>query len=227
MPADLAETLRARIHIGRLSPGDRLPNERDLAASLGVGRITVREAIRTLVEDGYLVSKRGNSGGTFVSDLVEPQRAWLERIKRDPDWITDLIEYRTAVETRAAELAASRRTTAHLEQMHRAIADASAPSTRSVFREADHRFHVAVAEASGSQRLLAAIVRARGELFVPTDQLTFHDHYAQTCDEHAEIYAAVKDGNPQLARESAQRHLKASLQDFLDMIVAPSGSGKE
>jgi GntR family transcriptional regulator, transcriptional repressor for pyruvate dehydrogenase complex len=219
MPSDLADTLRSRIHGGQLGPGDRLPNERDLAASLGVGRITVREAIRVLVDDGYLVSKRGNSGGTFVSDLAQPHRAWLERIRRDPHWIVDLIEYRKAVEMRAAELAASRRSAAQLTEMRRAIKEGSTPSSRSAFRQADHRFHLAVADASGSERLAQAIVRARGELFVPTDQLVFHDHYTQTKDEHTEILTAIKDRDPAAARAAAEAHLEASLRDFLDMCV--------
>jgi GntR family transcriptional repressor for pyruvate dehydrogenase complex len=219
MPSDLADTLRSRIHAGQLGPGDRLPNERDLAASLGVGRITVREAIRILVDDGYVVSKRGNSGGTFVSDLVHPRRAWVERVRSDPNWIVDLIEFRKAVEMRAAELAAGSRTAGHLAEMRRAITQGSAPSSRSAFRQADHRFHVAVATASGSERLLNAMVQARGEMFVPTDQLVFHDHYAQTEDEHVKILTAIEDRNPEAARAAVDAHLQASLTDFLNMIV--------
>lgn len=227
MPADLAETLRTQIHIGQLGPGDRLPNERELATSLGVGRITVREAIRILSGEGYVVSKRGNSGGTYVSDLAQPQRVWLERIKGDPDWITDLIQYRTAVEMRAAELASKRRTATQLSKMQAAIRHGATPSTRSAFRQADHRFHRALGEASGSRRLLNAIMRARGELFVPVDQLTYHDHYTQTRDEHNEIYAAIRDREPEQARKAVQQHLQASLQDFLDMIATPPSTSQE
>lgn len=219
MPSDLAHTLRSQIHGGQLGPGDRLPNERDLAASLGVGRITVREAIRILVDDGYVVSKRGNSGGTFVSDLIQPHRAWIERIRHDPQWIIDLFEYRKAIETRAAELAARRRIATHVTEMRRAVKEGSAPTSRSAFRQADHRFHVAVAAASGSERLANAIAQARGELFVPTDRLVFHDHYSQTTDEHTDILYAINDRDPEAARAAAEAHLQASLQDFLDMIV--------
>jgi DNA-binding FadR family transcriptional regulator len=219
MPADLAETLRSRIRSGQLGPGDRLPNERDLAASLGVGRITVREAIRILVDDGYLVSKRGNSGGTYVSDLALPHRAWIERVRADPQWAVDLIEYRKAIEMRAAELAAQRRTSAQLTEMRLAIKEGSEPSSRSAFRQADHRFHLAMAEASGSQRLVTAIVQARGELFVSTDQLVFHDHYTQTRDEHTAILLAIKARDTDAAREAAEKHLQGSLQDFLHMVI--------
>jgi GntR family transcriptional regulator, transcriptional repressor for pyruvate dehydrogenase complex len=220
MPSDLAEALRSQIHGGQLGPGDRLPNERDLAASLGVGRITVREAIRQLVAEGYLVSKRGNAGGTYVTDLAEPHRAWIERARREPQWVVDLIEYRKAVEMRAAELAAGRRTRADLVEMQTAIEEGRAPASRRLFRQADHRFHVAMAEASGSPRLLTAIVSARGELFLPVDQLVFDDHFAQTKDEHTAIMEAIQARDVAGARAAAERHLEGSLRDFLQVIGA-------
>ena len=219
MPADLAETLRSQIRGGLLGPGDRLPNERDLAASLGIGRITVRQAIQQLVAEGFLLSKRGNSGGTFVSDLEAPRQAWVERVRQDPEWVVDLIEYRKAVEMRAAELAATRRSARHLDRMRAAVDEGTEPPSRRSFREADHHFHLAVAEASGSQRLVDAIVQARGELFLPTDQLVFADHFTQTRDEHTAILAAVDAGDPAAARAAAEAHLQGSLQDFLDLIV--------
>jgi DNA-binding FadR family transcriptional regulator len=218
-PADLAEHLRAQIHSGVLGPGDRLPNERDLAAALGVGRITVREAIRMLVEDGYVVSKRGNSGGTYISDLTAAQQAWTDKVRRDPEWAVDLIEYRKAVEIRAAELAAQRRSEADLAEMAAAIEQGTTPATRTAFRAADHRFHLAMAHASGSARLADAIARARGELFVPVDLLTFDDHYAQTREEHGRILEAIRTGNPAGARLAVESHLSGSLRDFMTMVV--------
>jgi GntR family transcriptional repressor for pyruvate dehydrogenase complex len=224
MPAALAESLRAQIHSGQLSPGDRLPNERDFAALLGVGRITMREAIRVLVTDGYLVSKRGNCGGTFVTDLAQPHQAWLKRIEMKPGWIDDLFEYRKAVEMRAAELAALRHSAEHLEEMRQAIEEGADPASRSAFRLADHHFHVAVAVASGSERLTAAITGARGELFVPTDQFAFPDHFAQTHDEHAQILAAIEAHDAEGAREAAEAHLNGSLKDFLEMVLKIPGA---
>lgn len=218
-PADLAEHLRAQIHSGVLGPGDRLPNERELAAALGVGRITVREALRTLAEDGYVVSKRGNSGGTYVSDLTAAQHAWTERVRRDPDWAVDLIEYRKAVETRAAELAAVRCSEDDLAEMAAAIEQGVTPASRTAFRAADHRFHLAMAHASGSVRLAEAIARARGEMFVPVDSLAFDDHYAQTAEEHGRILAAIRSRDPSAARAAVEGHLEGSLQDFMNMVV--------
>jgi len=132
--------------------------------------------------------------------------------------VVDLIEYRTAVETRAAELAARRRTHAQLVEMKAAIDEGTSPASRPAFRQADHRFHVAIAEASGSLRLQDAIVSARGELFLPVDRLVFEDHFIQTCEEHTAILEAIRARDADAARAAAERHLQASLRDFLEIV---------
>jgi GntR family transcriptional regulator, transcriptional repressor for pyruvate dehydrogenase complex len=220
---DIADQIRIRINCGQFGPRDRLPNERDLAVSLGVARITVREAIRLLGEEGYLVSKRGNSGGTFVSDLTGPQARWLQRIRSDRHWLRDLYEFRKAVEGRAALLAAQRRSRPLLGEMRAAVEAARSPATRSAFRQADHRFHFALARASGNERLVAATLHARGELFLPVDGLDYRDHFGPTAGEHEAILAAVEAGDGGLAVAAVEAHLDSSLQDLMDLVVRPSG----
>src|SRR5882762_4889660 len=65
---DTVERLLQTIRLGVLAPGESLPPERELAARLGVSRDTVREAIKSLSDAGYLVSRRGRYGGTFLAD---------------------------------------------------------------------------------------------------------------------------------------------------------------
>lgn len=74
---DVARHIRRLIHDGALSAGDRLPGERDLAADLGVGRVSVREAIRLLADGGYVTVRRGAHGGTLVTGLDSAYEAWL------------------------------------------------------------------------------------------------------------------------------------------------------
>ena len=79
---DTVGRLLQTIRLGVLEPGESLPPERELAARLGVSRDTVREAIKSLSEAGYLVSRRGRYGGTF---LAEPLPAAHRRhLGRDP-----------------------------------------------------------------------------------------------------------------------------------------------
>src|ERR1700712_4869339 len=65
---DTVPPLLQTVRLGLVAPGEALPSERDLAARFSVSRDTVREAIRELAEAGYLVSRRGRYGGTFVTD---------------------------------------------------------------------------------------------------------------------------------------------------------------
>ena len=113
----VADQLRSAIHRGDLGAGDRLPPERERAQQLGVSRITLREAIRSLIDAGYLVARRGSRGGTFVTALEEPYRRWLAGMRADRSQLEDVIEFRMAVERRAARLADN--------LFHRAVAAAS------------------------------------------------------------------------------------------------------
>src|SRR4051812_36915073 len=72
---DTVGRLLETIKLGLLTPGESLPPERELAARLGVSRDTVREAIKSLAEAGYLVSRRGRYGGTFLAEELPSSRA--------------------------------------------------------------------------------------------------------------------------------------------------------
>jgi len=73
----VTERIRRAIHIGSYLPGDKLPPERTLAQQLGVSRTTVREAIRVLEGEGYVMSRRGASGSIIVLDQAQNE----ERIR--------------------------------------------------------------------------------------------------------------------------------------------------
>ena len=88
-----------------VGPGERFPAERELAAQLGISRLTLREAIRELHQAGYVESRRGRSGGTFVTYTPPaPDAGELRRMAiQDGDKLTDALTFRLAVETGAAE----------------------------------------------------------------------------------------------------------------------------
>src|SRR5690348_18065974 len=105
---ETVERLLTVIKLGVVPPGDRFPAERELAGLLGVSRITLREAIRALQQAGYVQSRRGRFGGTFVTyirpapDPKEARRIALE----DSERLTDALTFRLVVETGAAEVLA-------------------------------------------------------------------------------------------------------------------------
>jgi DNA-binding FadR family transcriptional regulator len=106
---ETVERLLSAIKLGLVAPGERFPPERDLAAQLGVSRLTLREAIRDLQGAGYVSSQRGRFGGTFVTyTRPVPNRAELTRlVQEEPDKLEDALTFRGAVEVGAAEALAT------------------------------------------------------------------------------------------------------------------------
>src|SRR5690242_21788569 len=100
---DTVERLLQTIRLGVLQPGESLPPERELAATLGVSRDTVREAIKSLAEAGYLVSRRGRYGGTFLADELPKPNA--DGVRFDRADIEEAIRLREILEVRAARMA--------------------------------------------------------------------------------------------------------------------------
>jgi len=102
---ETVERLLEGIKLGIYAPGDRLPAERELTRRLGVSRITLREALRELCTAGYVETKRGRFGGTFV--IKQPEPLSLATAARDMgDFLEDALTFRRVVETGAAEMAA-------------------------------------------------------------------------------------------------------------------------
>ena len=102
---ETVERLLTVIKLGFIGPGERFPAERELAAQLGISRLTLREAIRELQQAGYVESRRGRSGGTFVTGRPPaPDRGELRRLAReDGDKLADALTFRLALETGAAD----------------------------------------------------------------------------------------------------------------------------
>jgi DNA-binding FadR family transcriptional regulator len=102
---ETVERLLTAIRLGVVAPGERFPAERDFAAQLGISRITLREAIRELAQAGYVESRRGRLGGTFVTGTpAVPSHGEARRIAREQaDGLADALTFRMAVDTGAAE----------------------------------------------------------------------------------------------------------------------------
>lgn len=129
----------------------RLPPERVLAARFRVSRGTVREAIGKLVARGLLSRRQG--AGTFILDDTDRRTAeiWSDMVERHPRLQESLIEFRTMMECRSAELAATRHTAAdrrRLQQVARDVDAAYGASDRRAQIEADVAYHRAIADAA-------------------------------------------------------------------------------
>ena len=158
---ETVERLGTAIRLGLLQPASRLPPERDLAERLRISRSTLRQALTTLVESGHLVSLRGRAGGTFVAERPPLGEGVAATVLGDA---REVLDYRVAVETGAALLASERASRTDLERLD-GLTDRMDEATEFVdYRRADVRFHIGVAEATGSPRIVAAMTEVQGQM---------------------------------------------------------------
>ena len=158
---ETVERLGTAIRLGLLPPGSKLPAERNLAVRLRISRSTLRQALTTLVQSGHLVSVRGRTGGTFVAErppLAEQDGKPLG----DDAWA--VLDYRVAIETGATILAAERADDEQLDVLDALVMRMSEVGDFEEYRRADIRFHIGVAEAAGSPRLVTAMTEVQGQV---------------------------------------------------------------
>lgn len=218
---ETVERLLQAIKLGVVGPGERLPAERDLAARLNVSRVTLREAIKALTDAGYVESRRGRYGGTFVNEqLPKTRRVSAKQLTRELGaGVDDALVLRSALETGAAEAAASRELTdAEAEHLRRCLAETSSAKLTD-YRRMDSRLHLAIAEVSGSPSLTSATADVRMRLNELLDAIPLLAvNLEHSNDQHDAIVTAILAGHPVAARQAMQEHLSgtaALLRGFL------------
>lgn len=152
------QQIQEKISLGIFAPGAKIPTEPTLMAQLGVGRSTVREAIRVLVSAGLLEVRQGD--GTYVLDRVTGHEPLEYRLRRAT--AQEIREVRRIIEVETARLAALNRTQADIEAMRECLAQKRAAQEAGDthgYVTADIAFHAAVAAASGNG-LLADLYRS-------------------------------------------------------------------
>ncbi|MBD8043230.1 FadR family transcriptional regulator [Arthrobacter sp. Sa2BUA2] len=205
------------LKLGIYAAGTRLPPERELAAQLGVSRATLREALAELQAAGYLQSRRGRYGGTFAAPVL-PGAAVQEQGSSAGD-VEDVLLFRGIVEPAAARLAAQATLTPAARSHLLAALTEVDEANMDTFRPKDARFHIAVAELSGSPRLVAAVADARAQASdlldrIPLLQRNLDHSQAQ----HRELANAILRGDADAAEAAAAAHLEGTarlLRGFL------------
>src|SRR5215210_3622011 len=161
---ETVERLGTAIRLGLLAPGSRLPAERDLAEELRISRSTLRQALTTLVQSGHLVSVRGRTGGTFVAERPPLAEGSLPAEDGLSATAAGVLEYRLAIELGAVVLAAERAPSEQLDRPDEMAARMSEAADFDAYRRADIRFHIGIAEAAGSPRLVKAMTDVQGQM---------------------------------------------------------------
>lgn len=152
---DAVAQLARAIRVGAIGPGDKLPSERLLAEQLQLSRTTVREAIRALEQSGFVTTRRGRFGGTFV--VANAQGLAREaRHQALPADLAEAIDCRLAIEPGVARLAAERAGDEHVEQLRALLPELEA-AEREPYVRLNATFHVKVAEATGTAALVKLV----------------------------------------------------------------------
>ncbi|WP_040800796.1 FadR/GntR family transcriptional regulator [Nocardia higoensis] len=211
--AVLADHLRDRILSGELPQGARLPSDAELTAEFGVGRSTIREALRSLASQNLITTTRGVTGGSFVSTpSIGHISASLETgvalmAAAEAVTVDQLMEVRNLMEVPAAGIAAFRRTEEHLSQLRAAMFDPEGLQGPQTFAK-NQEFHLVLLRATGNpllELITAPVFRVLSTRFgrddAPGDfwQCVDHDHRA--------ILEVVTAGDSMAAIDHMRRHL--------------------
>lgn len=197
------------IKLGVLVPGARLPAERDLCQKLEISRSTLRQALTALVQSGHLVAARGRGGGTFVAD--SPPQLEAPSAEVLSTW-RDACDVRLAVELGVAALAAERAQPDRLEPLVALVAEMDdMVEDFGEYRQADVRFHIGLAETTGSRPLITLATEAQGSM---TDLITHIAHppevLANANAQHARLLAAIRAHDGTRATTVMAEHVRGT-----------------
>jgi DNA-binding FadR family transcriptional regulator len=201
---ETVERLGTAIRLGLLPPGAQLPPERDLAEQMGISRSTLRQALTALTQSGHLVAVRGRGGGWFVADPLPPAQSEPVELS---EW-RELLDYRVAIEVGAVVLAAERAGAHEIAQLRRHVERMREVDDFPTFRQADVFFHLGLAEAAGSSRLVAAMTEVQGAM----SELIGHiAHPPEVLDrsnlQHAKLIALLERGDAERAARLIRDHV--------------------
>jgi DNA-binding FadR family transcriptional regulator len=208
--AQVRDQLTRAIQDGEYAVGDHLPSERELSEMFGVSRVSVREAIRSLEAVGLVEVKHG-AKTTVVDPADRPPRDLDRWIQANRDEVLELLKVRGALDELAAQAAAELGDAERIEAVraaHGAFSALSGAATADEFAERDTAFHLAVAEAAGSELLRDLLLELHGHL--AESRAVFFSpprRAAASAKEHEAILDAIEHGDGAAARRATRKHI--------------------
>jgi len=208
---EIAGQVKGAMLAGTLRAGDRLPPERELAAEFEASRASVREALRSLEQEGVVAIRKGVKGGIFVADLdhrpvAKSLQTLLELRKLS---MAQIAEARLIFEPEAARLAARRVKPEDLQEMEKVIQKmGEAVSRRLLPRSHDLRFHQLVARAAANpilEMLAGSLLEAASKTI--TDLKPGLPTLRQVLKAHQNIFEAIRGRDPDRAFLTMRRHI--------------------
>ncbi|WP_448712594.1 FadR/GntR family transcriptional regulator [Microbacterium profundi] len=223
------EKIKSMIVSGELSPGDRLPPEKELSERLGLSRNSMREAVKALEVIRVLDVRRGD--GTYVTSL-EPHLL-LEAISfvadmHDDDSLLEIFAVRRMLESQATGLAATLGTAEGIEALHAELDGIDTDVSVDALVEHDIRFHRDIVRMAGNAYLASLIESLSGQTVRARiwRGLTEQGAVERTLSEHRGIAEAIAQRDPNLATSLATAHI-AGIERWLRQAAAVTESGTE
>lgn len=220
----LVTELRSQILSGQLQAGQQLPPEIELGEAFGVGRTTVREALRGLVAAGF-AERQGNRLVVTPADSIARDQ-WDYAALASRTSVRDVYQTRKLLEVRIAELAAEHHTEAGLGELEKALLRTEMPHDRT-FQGADAAFHDGIARVCGNSILAEVYAHSRNLFFrLPTYwQLFGHSrgHHAGEGGpgEHRRIFEAIADRDAERAGQAMFDHLERIKNELIAQLRQP------
>jgi DNA-binding FadR family transcriptional regulator len=203
----IAERFVTAIALGEFVPDQQLPSERDLAQLLKVSRTTVREALQRLHAAGYVTTRRGRGGGTFVKTGSGAE-------------LSEVLDFRQLIEQQIARAAAERRDDRDIAAIREAVAAYERASDRTESRIADAAVHLAVAQAAHNGRLTELSGEIRRQVSLGFDAEPYSPEVRRRAmHQHPELAEAVIAGDAETAASVAAAHFSLT-EDLLRELHA-------
>jgi GntR family transcriptional repressor for pyruvate dehydrogenase complex len=224
--AEVMNRIRRLITSGELAPGERLPSERELRERLGVGRSTIREALRALEALGLIDIRQGQ--GAYVRVAVDPESTPTGQSIENWAQLDRVVEARLPIETYAAALAALRRTDDRLAELSKKLDEFEYAMIRNDLSKAvlaDFEFHNLIADAASP--VLVSCLDSIGVLLINSRRtsLSRSERLPHVLEKHRLIYDAIAAQDPVKASQSMSEHLLDFISElgFRVGTLDPSG----
>lgn len=218
---EIARRIRGMIESGKYTVGDKLPTEMDLREQFGVGRSSVREALRILQAYGLVELRPGT--GAFVAAVTERSEAAIRTwfIEKETE-LDEMMEVRMAVEPLAVRLAiekASEAEIAEIAGLHDKFAEAVEAADPLDLATLDEAFHTAIIGASHNG-LLTKINQLLVEAFreYRTKAFAIPENVANALGPHTSIVEALRKRDAPKGEAGMQEHLRVSLEDISKVV---------
>ncbi len=217
---EVAENIKSTILSGQFKLGDKLPAERDLAEQFQVSRVAIREALRMLENSGFISTRQGVTGGTYVSDLTFEYlvNAFLDLFLADKISIPELQQVRLLVEPEVARLAALNITPEYCQRLQEALTQEElAAASLSLDVDIKQKVHFILGEMCGNrffEALMKSLLKLTKKVIVAVNP---DPNVVHPTGMHCLVVAAVIAGDAEAAGEAMKKHTFDFGENFIKM----------